>query len=80
MKLIQKHLEAKMVDFHGIELQAPVNAAFFAADNDGRVFSYTERPKRYFGGTWDGGGDMHLIATVDLDGMDWRETLVEVGE
>src|SRR5690625_3107317 len=51
---------------------------YIAMDSDGAVYGYEEKPKCgvYL---WDGGGECKYLGTVDVGGLDWRRTLLEMG-
>lgn len=72
-------ITSKFVDFHGILLPVSDDAVAVAADENGRVFEYY--------GSLPTASPIHWIAknfyfaplcTVDLEGMDWKETLIRL--
>ncbi len=78
MQVIGKPAMAfKVVNWHGIELHIPSDHVAVAADSDGWVYSYPTVPKPAgFMDAWMSGGYFDLCQ-VDLEGMPWRETVVE---
>jgi hypothetical protein len=51
-----------------------------STDSSGEVFSYREEPSKQHYGRWETSSctNMEWVGTVDLEGLDWRETLVEI--
>ena len=77
MKLISKK-EYKTVDFHGIGLTVSKDANFLAADYNGKVWGYkNDKPRKNHKTECWTGHACGQVAIVDLEGMDWRETLIE---
>lgn len=75
MKL--RKLLSKEVDYFGIKLTVPSDVMCIATDSEGLVYGYYNKPKltdRYWNVS-----DMYdhvvSLATVELEGTDWRETL-----
>jgi hypothetical protein len=78
VKLLKK---GKAVDYFGVALHVDVLCHTLATDSNGHVYAYSDfdlKPtKRY--GYWDiCGKATYHIATVDLEGMDWRDTLMSI--
>lgn len=80
--------QVKVVDFHGASFTVPEGTQWLTASSYGRVVAWGEQ-KPYLGSTvfhkncfWDTDpyqdGWQEDIGKVDLEGMDWRDTLVEV--
>lgn len=77
MRLITKQ---KQVNFHGIMVWVPETAKSVASDKNGDVWYYEKQnpvPSIAYE-AWGKGGYCQQICTVDLEGMKWRDTLVEV--
>ncbi|MEK9497116.1 hypothetical protein V2H77_11745 [Photorhabdus sp. P32] len=82
MKLISLIKPIK-VNYLGIELSAPHWTKFIATDEMGLVFACNMLPNIEFNCYERWGSDStsfrdEVIAVVDLEGMDWKETLVEI--
>lgn len=91
MKLLFQELpDVKIVDFHGVSLQVPGGTRWLTASSYGRVVAWGgEKP--HLGNTvfhkqcyWDidpyGQGWQEEVGKVDLEGMNWKETLVEIAD
>lgn len=75
MKL--RKLLSKEVDYFGITLRVASDLMCIATDSDGTIYGYYEKPvipseKSICWTCW---GEAVSLATVELDGTDWRETL-----
>lgn len=69
----------KEVNFFGLELMVYSRAKFICCDADGGVYSFDDKPKADLKqNLWLGTLNTNWVAEVDLEGMDWRETLVEI--
>lgn len=68
----------KQVDWHGLTLFIPHNHVAVAADSNGWVYSYATIPEAG-ADTWlvFSAQELFDICQVDLEGTDWRTTLVE---
>ncbi|RAW91015.1 MULTISPECIES: hypothetical protein [unclassified Photorhabdus] len=82
MKLISLIKPIK-VNYFGIELSAPHWTKFIATDESGLVFACNMLPRTEFNcyERWDSDSPSfrdEIIAVVDLEEMDWKETLVEI--
>lgn len=83
MKLIEAP-KYKEVDFHGNKLTVPNDVKHLAANGDGEIVGFDDKPEPSWGRFWElfSEGDYHdqglFLGYVDLEGMDWRDTLVEV--
>lgn len=79
MKLVTK--VTKTVDYFGIQLNVINSHKTIATDANGWVHSYEDSPKLE-GFCWLSENDKYSfgtpVAVVDLDGLDWRETLKEI--
>jgi hypothetical protein len=69
----------KKVIYFGIELMVPDYTKYLAVDEDGRLHGY-KGDVVYIGGIefYGSYSDDFFIGIVDLEGMNWKETLVEV--
>lgn len=69
--------KTKTVDYFGLQLTVPLFINFIATDSDGEVYGYEIKPSDDV--YWEPNGnndlDYYIIATVNLHGLDWRETL-----
>ncbi|MCT8345118.1 MULTISPECIES: hypothetical protein [Photorhabdus] len=82
MKLISLIKPIK-VNYFGIELSVPHWTKFIATDESGLVFACNMLPRTEFNcyERWDSDSPSfrdEIIAVVDLEEMDWEETLVEI--
>ncbi|ERT13447.1 hypothetical protein [Photorhabdus temperata] len=81
MKLKQAYpLETKNVDYFGIQLTVLGSVEYLATDEDGLVCAYDECPRKDLC-AWLASRDNPFytpVAIVDLEDMDWKDTLVEV--
>lgn len=83
MRVLSQIVHTKDVDFFGHTLTVPDWVDYLAADSDGKVWGYEAwAPVLSTNGTkwapdWDDDqyGEM---AEVDLEGMDWTQTLVKL--
>lgn len=80
MKLVKT---SKEVSYFGITLHIPLTCNFVSTDKSGEVFAWQDEPylcanTYYWGGnTWEENPYI-WIAVVDLEGLDWTKTLVEI--
>lgn len=76
MKLLDKDL--KLIEYFEIELYVPFWASWIAADSHGRIWVFATKPVKGFGNSYMSpiGSRYDRIAIVDLEGMNWEETLV----
>ncbi|WP_448512149.1 hypothetical protein [Photorhabdus laumondii] len=82
MKLISL-IKPIQVKYFGIELSVPHWTKFIATDEMGLVFAYNMLPRTEFLCYERWGSDSpsfqdEVIAVVDLEEMNWKETLVEL--
>lgn len=75
MKLVKNYM--KSVVYNGIELSVPFDTKYLAVDRDGQIFAYNNEPSCGRGQWYDCDCET-VIARIDLEGADWRESLVEV--
>ncbi|UVX30768.1 hypothetical protein S10a_00055 [Klebsiella phage VLCpiS10a] len=68
--------EFKTVDYFGLNLIIPSSIKFIGTNASGEVYGYSHEPERY-DEFWDTYRCPSVIplATVNLHGLDWRETL-----
>lgn len=74
----------KDVDYFGLDLKN-VKHGWLAVDGNGELHWFETYPRRYglvdvpLACTWSSrSGMIDYLGTVDLDGVEWRDTLVEV--
>ncbi|MGV8004275.1 hypothetical protein QPK14_21285 [Photorhabdus temperata subsp. temperata] len=81
MKLIKSlQIETKTVDYFGIQLTVLGSVEYLATDEDGLVCAYDECPRKDLC-AWLASRDNPFytpVAIVDLEDMDWKDTLVQV--
>jgi hypothetical protein len=70
----------KSVNYHGINLIVPNNTKWLATDKSCLLCAYFENEPYDTGyNEWNNlHSDRIFICQVDLEGMDWRDSLVEV--
>lgn len=68
----------KQVDYFGISLYVPSWTNYLATDSDGEVWAFSKNPE-VEGKNWvlSGVYEAEHVANVDLEGEDWKNTLVE---
>ena len=80
MKLIErKEPDWRTVNYFGIEVVLRPHERYVAVDGDGRLHVYTSVPvlmPEVMETNWSTSGHYRHIGEVDLEGVDWRETLV----
>ena len=76
MKLISKP-DTKKVNYFGIDLVVPRWTKYLATDKNGEITAYNSKPK-LDKTSWVFVGRFCFVTDVDLEGQDWRETLMEV--
>lgn len=80
MKFIE-YVKFKTVLYYGTEVSVPEHIKYIATDNSGTVMGFEQKPVPDHGWKfWDNpsADDMYDIGVVDLEGIDWTSTLVEV--
>lgn len=80
MKLLHKK-DLLRLEYFGIELEVPFWASWIAVDYQGRVWIFADKPVKGFGNSSympPLGSRYDKIAIVDLEGMNWEDTLVKV--
>ena len=81
MKILETIELGKKVNYFGHEIEVPDWAEYLAVGANGDLFAYDIKPfktKDFFVGK----GDSLLakIATVDLEGLNWEDSLVDIYE
>lgn len=80
MKLLTSE-QGFVVDYFGMQIIVPKYHRYLTVDDEGLLFSHSRKPELLPHGQpygWFSGGSDQVLGEVDLDGMDWRETLKEV--
>ena len=77
MNILQEYAITRKVEYFGLTLTVPNDCEYIATDKSGKVYAYTNRPEDRHS-TWATYADYVYIADVDLEGMDWRDTLQKV--
>ena len=80
MKLLTE-IHYNCVNFHGIEILVHPDVVAIAVNKGGEIHQFFNRPSVLeFNGAWEDyyEDDGLYCGEVDLEGMDWRDTLVEV--
>ena len=69
----------KVVSAYGQSWHVPKWVKRITIDESGEIFAYQKRPRHEGFNYWHAdSGKVKLIGQADLNGVDWRETLVEV--
>ena len=68
--------------YHGLDVYADSQVEYIAVNMHGFMFGYFEKPvisdsDSYWVSTSDDINDMVALGRVDLDGLNWRESLME---
>lgn len=68
----------KKVKYFGMELIVPQYTKYITVDAYGIVCVYARKPQEGFGSSFMAplNTKYEMVAVVDLEGMDWRDTLV----
>lgn len=64
--------------YFGLTLEIPRNTVAVATDANGAVFAYTDKPQADTMFPEWVGVEYKRLGTIDLDGTDWKDTLVLV--
>lgn len=81
MKLIKSlPIETKIIDCFDIQLRVLRLVEWLATDEDGFIYAYREEPRLGDGAWLASKFDSFCmpVAIVDLEDMDWKDTLVQV--
>ncbi len=73
--------DTKPVVYFDITLNVDKRVEWLATDENGEVYGYWHDVPEYHDDEWDNGYDYgvtDVICCVDLEGMDWKETLMEI--
>lgn len=75
-------LLGKTVDYFGIQLNVSQDTKYLVTTSEGHVIASEQKPefddKSGWGWCYDWDEWITKIAKVDLEGMDWKDTLMEV--
>lgn len=74
---VMKPKYTKEVEYFGMKVLVPDDAKSMAAHKDGGVFVSNELLRESLC-NWMTSGYLKHICNVDLNGIDWKETLVEI--
>lgn len=75
MKIVKLDLKEE-VYYYGIKFQLPYWIRYLAVDKNGSLYGYMDYPLLY-DSSWSAlSGNVIRIGTVDLEGINWEETLV----
>jgi hypothetical protein len=80
MKILSENLLTKGVLYFGITLRVPFGVKYLATDESGELYGYPVCPTVVEGlEMWEAPerSEYYPIGEVDLEGLDWRETLRE---
>lgn len=79
MKLLTKNNDMRAVDYFGMKVEIPRHATYLAVQGYApELFAFDFIPEiRKVEQMWEQGLG-YYIGTVDLEGVDWRDTLREV--
>lgn len=78
---VMKPVFTKEVEYFGVKIMVPENSKYLATNGMGSVYaSNKELTASNINDYWctTGAGTLALITKVDLNGIDWRETLMEI--
>lgn len=84
MRVLSQVVHTKDVNFFGVTLTIPDCVDYLACDKNGTVWGYEELSPNisHRHGKWFAQDvedyDYYEIAHVDLEGLDWTQTLIEV--
>lgn len=79
MNIVSLKKITKRVKYHGLEIDMPFDHTALAVDYNGDLWSYSEKPQLIHiekSAIWAGHNPVHL-GYIDLDGTNWKNTLVE---
>lgn len=82
MKLLTRDGCTKLCIYFGIQIALPHNARWIATEADGNVYTYVSKPKasaqQWVRDDHANFSTVTKVAYVDLEGLDWRDTLQQV--
>ena len=78
MKILEMCGCTKLVYYFGLSLEVPDWTKYIAVDsyNNLWVLGDDNRPWKTEGGFWDTDSKQECIALVDLEGLDWKDSLM----
>lgn len=77
MKIKEPKLSIEWVDYHGLKLPKHKSHSFIATDKNGHCFSYKVSPEIIHEDYWSTYSDTMFIGELDLEDMDWKESLIK---
>jgi hypothetical protein len=70
----------KKINYFGVELCVNRDR-YLATDENGCLYSHNDKPEPRLGyDWWESGGGSSRICLMDLEGMDWKDTLIDLEE
>ena len=69
-----KRINSKAVQYLGVDIH--ITMPFVAVDKDGQIHEYEKEPRRHEV-EWMPSSFYKPVCEVDLEGLDWKETLRE---
>lgn len=78
MKLIKEAKQTKRVEYFGLPLTVPFWAKYLGTDKDGELYAYESEPAKDRESWYLFDMNLQMIGLVDLEGLNWSESLVEV--
>ena len=74
-------LLVKTVNYFGVLINVTDDTKYLVTSKEGNVYASNQKPMFYddIGWCYDWEQWSNLVAEVDLEGMDWKDTLMEVG-
>lgn len=67
------------IEYFGLKIDVPAGTKYVATDCNGNVWAYSHRPLPNNLGEWyKTAGSQEFVVLVDLEGMDWRQTRIEL--
>lgn len=74
---VMKPKYTKEVEYFGMKVMVPDDTKWLSTSKRGSVFSHESKPIKHHG-YYSGGDDHVVIGGVDLNGIDWKDTLMEI--
>lgn len=69
----------KKVNYFGFDVIVPSNTRWLAVDRDSELCSHgSEKPIVGFCSWYNARDEHNVICQVDLEGMDWKDTLMDI--
>lgn len=69
--------EVKQINFLETDLQVPDWSNWIACDSDGPIVAFENEPSNEFG-FWGSYGEVFYVAKINIEGINWKETLKEL--